>query len=76
MPTGAPAISCSARCAARASVSSSSSRPKRAVSARPTAMASAALDERPLPTGTVESMRASNPRNAPYAARPFDMPLT
>ena len=77
MPTGAPTNSISARCAMRASATSSSSRLEcGSRSARSTATSSAALDDRPLPSGTSESTCRSNPptRDALLSRAPTSRP--
>ncbi len=62
-PTGAPTNSTSARCPSSASRTSSSSHPNASRSARSIETSSAALDDSPLPSGTSESTRASNPES-------------
>jgi hypothetical protein len=69
IPTGAPTKADSARWARRATVRPSIATPCSAASARSVATSSAALDERPLPSGTSERTRASKPRSAKPASR-------
>ena len=61
MPTGAPTNSFSARCPSRAIWTSSIGSVNASRKARSSAISSAALDESPLPSGTVDSMRMSAP---------------
>ncbi len=62
MPVGAPTNSFSAHFPAIASSTSSRRRSKAARRARQTLTSSAALEDSPLPIGTVDSMRMSAPR--------------
>ena len=67
-PHGTPTKSFSARCARRASAArgrSATATPASPASARPAAHSSAADEDRPAPTGTVEAIARSAPPKSP-----------